>query len=235
MSNSALKQQHALAFDGDANVLTLKNPVKHAEAVSTVDIKFKALQLRGVQGLICDKEQVPGSLCIRLVNNRLSVTVFGNHVTSKDPVISGSTQTFAYNFKPFTGYSISVVYGLLAQGMAYSKLYVDGHPVGTKFFASGRPARLGTCFVGGLQSNAQGYFQGFLDELRLWNIPRMPWQIHKDFDRQLVGVEHGLIAYFPFNNPKISEPSLGISQWHLTVSGAMYTDPFTLGRRDKVV
>merc|ERR1711939_1033890 len=92
------KVKHAIAFDGDSNVLTLRNPVKHSEVVSTVDIKFKALQLRGVQGLLCDKEQKIGSLCIRLVNQKLAVTVFGNHITAHDPVISGSTQTFAYDF-----------------------------------------------------------------------------------------------------------------------------------------
>lgn len=212
-------------------MLTLRNPVKHSEVVSTVDIKFKALQLRGAQGLLCDKEQKIGSLCIRLVNQKLAVTVFGNHITAHDPVISGSTQTFAYDFKPFTGYEISVVYGLLPKEMAYVKLYVNGKTVDTKFYASGVRARIGTSVVGGLQEDGQGFFQGFMGHVRIWNVPRMAWQIHRDMDRELVGVEHGLIAYFPFNIPKIQQISLGVSQWEMKVHGAMFTDPFTIGRR----
>lgn len=212
-------------------MLTLHNPVKKAEEVSTVEFAFKALVLKGVRGLVCDQVQVMGSLCIKLVGQHLTVTVFGNHVTSNDPVISGSTQTFPYKFRPFTGYRVSVVYGQLRKGMAYVKLYVNGKVTGAKFFASSYPARLGTTFVGAIQGNKHAYFQGFLDDLRIWNVPRMAWQIRSDYNKHVVGVERGLIAYFPMDVPDLKTSSLGVSAWEMQVEGAEYAAPFFLGRR----
>lgn len=221
-----------MAFDGEQNIAILSNPVKKAEEVNTVEFEFKALSLEGIQGLVCDQEQVMGSLCIRLVNEHLAVTVFGNHITANDPVISGSTHTFPYKFKPFTGYRVSIVYGLLHKGMAYTKLYVDGNPVGSKFFASSYQARLGTTYVGALQGQNEAYFQGFIDDVRIWNIPRMAWEIKRDYNKHMVGVEQGLIAYFPLDEPSLDQNSLGVSSWKLEVRGAVYSDPFGLGRRN---
>lgn len=163
----------------------------------------------------------------------MALTVFGNHKTANDPVISGSTVTFPFKFEPFTGYRVSVVYGLLHKGMAYSKLYINGHPVGTKFFASGYNGRLGTAYVGALQGHSKSYFQGFLDDIRLWNVPRAAWQIEEDFNKKLVGVEQGLIAYFPIDVPVLQQTSLGISNWALNIQGAMFSDPFSTGRREQ--
>jgi len=212
-------------------MLTLHNPVKKAEEVATVEFAFKALVLKGVRGLICDQVQVMGSICIKLVGHHLSMTVFGNHITSNDPVISGSTQKFPYHFRPFTGYRVSVVYGRLRKGMAYTKLYVNGRVAGTKFFASSYPGRLGRTFVGAMQGNRNSYFQGFIDDLRIWNIPRMAWQIKSDYNKHAVGVERGLIAYFPMDVPDRKIQSLGVSAWTMDVKGAAYAQPFYLGRR----
>lgn len=224
------KQRHSLAFDGDSNLAVLSNPVKHAEEIGTVEFSFKSLRMTGVQGLVCDQQQVMGSVCIRLVGDHMSLTVFGNHITSNDPVISGSTHVFAYVFKPFTGYRVSIVYGKLHKGMAYAKLYVNGHLANTKFFASGYPAQLGTTYIGALQGNGHAYYQGFMDDLRLWSIPRTAWQIAKDYHKRLVGVEQGLIAYFPMDMPQVQQASLGVSNWEMDVQGAVYSDEFSLGR-----
>lgn len=232
MSTAKAKQQHSLAFDGENNLAVLSNPVKQAEEVATVEFAFKALRLSGVQGLVCDQEQVMGSLCIRLVGNHIALTVFGNHITANDPVISGSTTQFSYFFKPFTGYRVSIVYATLRKGMAYTKLYVNGNPTDTKFFASGYPGRLGTTYTGALQGNSRAYFQGFLDDVRLWNTARAAWQIARNFDKKLVGVEQGLIAYFPLDNLQLNEASLGVSNWEISIKGAVYSDPFMLGRHN---
>lgn len=162
----------------------------------------------------------------------MSLSVFGNHITADDPVISGSTHTFDYDFEAFTGYRVTVVYGLLHQGMAYTKLYVNGNLVSTNFFASGYPGRLGTTTVGALQGNDKGYYQGFLDDIRLWSAARMAWQIAKDYNKHLVGVEEGLIAYFPLDSPHLHEGSLGVSNWEIAIQGSVYSDAFALGRHN---
>lgn len=224
--------RHSLAFDGDGNLAVISNSVKQAESVATVEFKFKSLRMNGVKGLVCDQQQVMGSLCIRLVDDHISISIFGNHITANDPVISGSTHIFPYKFKAFTGYRVSIVYALLHKGMAYTKLYVDGYLASTKFFASGYAGRLGTTFVGALQGEGHSYYQGFLDDLRLWSSPRMAWQIAKHFNKRIVGVEQGLIAYFPMDIPETRQASVGVSNWEMQVQGAVFSDQFSLGRRN---
>lgn len=116
--------------------------------------------------------------------------------------------------------------------MSYTKLYVNGIPVTSKFFASGYQARLGTTYIGALQEQNEAYFQGFIDDVRIWNIARMAWEIKASYNKPLVGVEQGLIAYFPLDEPSLEQDSLGVSSWKLEVRGAVYSDPFGLGRRN---
>lgn len=161
----------------------------------------------------------------------MTVTVFGNHVTADDPVISGSTQEFPYEFQEFTGYRVSIVYSMLHKGMAYTKLYVNGRAITSKFFATGAPGRLGTTNIGALQEHSHAFFQGFIDDLRLWNIARPAWQIRSDYNKKLVGVEQGLIAYFPVDTAERKIESLGVSSWKMQIEGAVFSDPFSIGRR----
>jgi len=41
---------------------------------------------------------------------------------------------------------------------------------------------------------------GRVDEVRIWNVPRTPEQVRKFYSQALSGTEHGLIAYYNFND-----------------------------------
>ncbi len=52
-------------------------------------------------------------------------------------------------------------------------------------------------FEGSVSSNDQ-FFNGSIDELRIWNLARMEKQLVRDMNNRLSGDEFGLRAYFPF-------------------------------------
>lgn len=86
------------------------------------------------------------------------------------------------------------------------RLYVDSELVktgqsenwrgfaGSKFWIGCRGG-----FAGAAEQRDQ-FFQGSLDEIRLWNTARQEEQIKRDWVNRLSGNELGLIAYYPFEN-----------------------------------
>jgi len=43
------------------------------------------------------------------------------------------------------------------------------------------------------------YWEGYLDEIRVWNTARTPQQIADHYNRKVTGSESGLVAYYPFD------------------------------------
>ena len=77
------------------------------------------------------------------------------------------------------------------------KLYLNG----TEYFLSGNPLnvsvnsdpiRIGSDFGG-------RFFEGRIDEIRIWDVPRSQTDILSTLDSNLSGSEYGLIAYYTFN------------------------------------
>lgn len=48
--------------------------------------------------------------------------------------------------------------------------------------------------------NSDGYFDGLIDEVRIWNIARTETEINDDKSRELNGNESGLVGYWKLNN-----------------------------------
>jgi len=48
------------------------------------------------------------------------------------------------------------------------------------------------------------YFDGLLDEVRIWNVVRSQQEIHQYMNQPLLGTEPGLVAYYPMNNGVIN-------------------------------
>jgi len=78
------------------------------------------------------------------------------------------------------------------------KLYIDGvnekEETITVDVDSGLSMRIGFCKDCGTSS-----LQGFVDEVRVWNVARTQFEIQADMHQELTGNEPGLIGYWPFN------------------------------------
>lgn len=219
-------ERHSLAFNGKLNVGELENPLKpNGEAVSTIEFRVKTLRDKGIQGILCNKQHFKGSFCVYLDDSRVALSVVGNHVTSRKAIVSSPTQIFDYRLNPYVGYSVAVVYSTLPEDMAYAKLYVNGKLRGTKFYAVGNTAVLSEALVGGIEGH-RAYFQGFLDDVRFWSSARSALQIQQLYNKELVGIEQGLIASFQFNQPRQMQYSAGTSKWAINVHNILFSDEF---------
>lgn len=98
-----------------------------------------------------------------------------------------------------TWHHVAVVYAA-ASGVA--TFYVDGSSAGT---ASGGPSSIHNSTadfqIGGFQSGGGSpYFDGLIDDVRVWNIARTATQISDDMSREINGNETGLVGYWKLNN-----------------------------------
>jgi len=61
------------------------------------------------------------------------------------------------------------------------------------------------------------YFNGKIDEVRIWNIARSASEIQADLDRRLYRNELGLVAYYTFHNGEALDK--GANGYHGTIHG----------------
>ncbi|MGW4645492.1 LamG-like jellyroll fold domain-containing protein [Kitasatospora sp. NPDC004289] len=80
-----------------------------------------------------------------------------------------------------------------------AKLYVNGRPAGSAALPF-TPAAGATTLVGKQSSGgADSFFDGDLDELRIWNRVRSAAELTADLNNRLIGNEPGLVAYYRFD------------------------------------
>jgi len=59
-----------------------------------------------------------------------------------------------------------------------------------------------TRFGGNISQNA-GWFNGQIDEFRVWNVARTQTQIQSNLHKTLVGNEANLVAYYNFDQTRL--------------------------------
>ena len=80
-------------------------------------------------------------------------------------------------------------------------MYINGALVAQNNAFSYTPASLGATvnnWIGRSQYPVDGYYNGKIDEVRIWNVTRSQAQIQESMNRCLVGNESGLLAYYNF-------------------------------------
>jgi len=82
--------------------------------------------------------------------------------------------------------------------------YINGNSAGsTSSNAAGIVNKAGQSLHLGLQDNygtRVNYFNGIMDEVRIWNVTRTQTQIRANMTRKLAGNEAGLVAYYRFDH-----------------------------------
>ncbi len=91
---------------------------------------------------------------------------------------------------------------------ARTQLYLDGQPIAGNWDPKRQPnegayPQAKTAFlIGFMTSGEDTYFEGLLDELRIWNLARTPAEIRATMNTELIGSEPGLVGYWKFNEPE---------------------------------
>jgi hypothetical protein len=172
---------YALSFDGFDDRLLMLTPIS-GNADFTLETQFKtsagnANQYRRLFGWTSYAFEVA------IVNGKI--------YTYKGSWSSASATTF--NDGQWHHLAVS------KSGTAIS-IYVDGNLLSTRTLTLNLTSSM---FVGGsaITNSPDDYFNGQLDEIRIWNIARTQPQIEADMNTVLAGNETGLIQYFDLNTP----------------------------------
>ena len=78
-------------------------------------------------------------------------------------------------------------------------LYLDGAVIGSMTGANAFSSSMDITMGRLSPINSSRYFNGMLDEVRIWNVARTQSEIQSEMNTELAGDEAGLVAYFPFN------------------------------------
>lgn len=91
-----------------------------------------------------------------------------------------------------------------------AKFYINGTQTGgdqtgamTSIFDSGSDFRIGAT----AETSPDGFFDGLIDEVRVWNDIRTPTEITNNKDIELTGSEGGLVGYWKLNSSLADETS----------------------------
>lgn len=101
--------------------------------------------------------------------------------------------------------------------------------------------------IGKIQTSTN-YFNGTLDDIRIWNFVRTQSQIQSTMNTELVGTESGLVAYYNFNQGISNATNTGVSTLYnetsllSTYNGTMYnfaltgqTSNWVVGKLDAMI
>ena len=99
-------------------------------------------------------------------------------------------------------------------------LYVDGESIGTAAISSAIPVLSEISIARLSPMQASNYYQGYLDEMRLWNAPRNLDQVNGTMNQTLEGDEFGLTNYWRLNDGKDSLITDASGTVTGTISGA---------------
>lgn len=83
--------------------------------------------------------------------------------------------------------------------------YVNGSQVGSPQIAESVIYNSDAPFRIGSSGNGDVFFDGLIDDVRVWNVARSASDIINDYDRELAGTEPGLDGYWKFNGGSLED------------------------------
>ncbi|HDY75250.1 MAG TPA: LamG domain-containing protein, partial [Candidatus Marinimicrobia bacterium] len=106
------------------------------------------------------------------------------------------------------------------------RLYQDGSPVDSISYTNALPIPSSLMF--GKKRDNTGYFDGYLDDIRIWQVAQSESDIVRNKDRALFGDESGLVGYWKFdeNQSTISFDMTDPRENAQLMSGAAWSDEF---------
>jgi len=165
----------AMAFDGQNDYITICNPVGNCQFYSKEAWIY-------IEGTNSDQHLISSmDAPFWLSNLRLTAGGSYNYYNQQDP-----------NPLPLnTWVHVAVTFGYPSSIM---KLYVNGNIVASGYgnLSYGYQVALGAL------PNATGFFDGRMDEVRVWGVERSQAEIQQFMNQSLLGNESGLLRYYNF-------------------------------------
>lgn len=179
----------ALDFDGtdDRIEIGILNGEMLGSSPRTIEAWIKTTS-NGVGSIFMYGQNVKnGRINIRTKKRQIQIDAQGNMTKWKAPTVKdGNWHHVAWSYSSATNLGDGIVY---VDGMALTTLISKA---GTK----PPDTQTGVASIGS-QDN-QFYFEGIIDEVRVWNVARSQSQIQANMYSPLTGSESGLVGYWPF-------------------------------------
>ena len=160
-------------------------------------VKLESISVTPI-GLI-SKMGSPGNYSFRVDMNKSNIYT----------LISDNGSSFGTVNMPYaasTGVWFHIAYTYKASTGAVN-LYINGSSEGSGTNSKTSIFNGNGDFVVGASSNR--YFDGLIDEVRVWNTERTATEIQDNYDKELIGTESNLQGYWRFNNDYTDETSNG--------------------------
>ena len=122
----------------------------------------------------------------------------GNHATL-NPYTNGSFTEDSTADLGITSAAAQWVHIAMTWDGAALKTYVDGEPRLSKSNAGAMLATTSSVLTLGCNPPINNCFNGYFDELRVWNVDRSATDLKANFDKSLKGNEAGLVGYWKFD------------------------------------
>jgi len=177
---------YVLDLDGTNDYVSLPNSINMGTSDFTLSIWVKTDDTGSRQHVF----QQTGSN-----DNRVIAINSGGSLTSRLGG-SGSDHVSGVTLSTDTWYHIVLVHDNSANTL---KWYVNGTEQNTNTSVN-VPSNTGTFYLGTNSDANDKYFNGQIDEVRIWNDVRTAAEIADNKDDELVGNESGLIAYYKMSN-----------------------------------
>ncbi len=176
---------NGLGFDGIDDGVVLNSSLLSSNTNElTYELWLKPYQLAGFSALLNHDSWSTGYVHFQFHGNNIGFDING-----------GNDNVFSYAFNTNTWYHVALVYSSTAGTL---KFYVNGLLLDTVTNNS-FPSIAGNVPISmGAWSNGR-FFNGVMDEVRIWNVARTQSEIQSNMNSELAGTETGLVAYYPFN------------------------------------
>jgi len=184
---------YALQFDGMDDYVKIPdhNSLNMANSSVSISVWIKSSANYSDEKMIIEHDiwDNPGTYQLTSMNS--------NNIRFNFPSMYMNEGALDY-FINFTDSNWHHVVGMLDTDNNEAKIYYDGNLVANITVFSEIGTATASTYIGSRGGN-ELFFDGLIDEVRIWNISRTQTEIQADMYRKLSGTEPGLVGYWGFN------------------------------------
>jgi hypothetical protein len=191
--------QYSLPFNGTNQYAGVPNTAALEFTTGTVELWVKPTWTVGTHS--------GANLC--LVSERSGASLnggtrfslhMGNDMKSIGIWNGGSYETVSYNFSKGLWYHVAAVMTTTSTQFYVNGVLIGATANGINTSRSGYNLKIGVSETEGTAVGNAEYFEGELDEVRVWNTARTAAQIQDNYRAPVSTASAGLVAYYPIDN-----------------------------------
>jgi hypothetical protein len=222
---AAEEMRFGLTFDGQTDHVQLNNPAAlNFEGTITLEAWIRPEAVNGFRNIVAHGHRFSpnGEVFLRINNGRYEIGSWdGRNYLTGAPIPPEDIGTWVHLAGVYEG--------------QHWRLYRNGVQVSMTQGARGAIATNANWAIGARGTGTERFFQGHIDEVRIWNRARTEAEIQADRNQPLGGQETGLVGYWSFDegtgtiardrSPHGHHGTINGAQWATTVAPLVFVNP----------